>query len=129
VPGVSSLGALAAALGRELTTAPGGSPPLILAALRDDPPAGQRIRDLARHEATMALFMSAKHAEELQAELLAGGFAGETPCAVGSRVSWADEIVLECRLDQLATTIGTSGLERHTLILVGPALGEEAAAG
>jgi len=124
VPGVSSLGALAAALGRELTTAPGGSPPLILAAFRDDPPAGQRIRDLAGHGATMALFMSAKHAEEMQAELLAGGFAAETPCAVGSRVSWADEVVITCRLDGLAAAIGERGLERHTLVLVGPALGE-----
>jgi len=124
VPGVSSLGALAAALGRELTTAPGGSPPLILAAFRDDPPAGQRIRDLAGHGATMALFMSAKHAEEVQAELLAGGFAGKTPCAVGSRVSWADEVLVTCRLDGLASAIGERGLERHTLVLVGPALGE-----
>lgn len=83
------------------------------------------MRDLATHGATMALFMSSKQAEELQAELLAGGFAPETRCAVGSRVSWADEVVLECRLEELAATIEKGGVERHTLILVGPALGEE----
>ncbi len=123
VPGVSSLGAFAAALRLELTTAPGGSPPLILAAPRDDPPAGQRIQDLAGHGATMALFMAGKRAEELQADLLAAGFAPETPCAVGSRVSWPDEVVVTCRLDRLAAEISAGGLERHTLVLVGPALG------
>lgn len=123
IPGVSSLGAFAAALGIELTTAPGGSPPLVLAAPRDDPPAGQAIRDLAGHGATMALFMGGKHAEEMQADLLAGGFAPDTPCAVGSRVSWPDEVVVTCRLDGLAAAISEGELERHTLVLVGPALG------
>jgi precorrin-4 methylase len=125
VPGVSSLGAFAAALGLELTTAPGGSPPLILAAHRDDPPAGQRIQDLAGHGATMAVFMAGKHAEQLQTELLAGGFAADTPCAVGNRVSWPDEVVVQCRLDGLAAAITAGGLERHTLVLLGPALAGE----
>jgi len=125
VPGVSSLGAFAAALGIELTTAPGGSPPLILAAPRDDPPAGQGIQDLASHGATMALFMAGKRAEELQADLLAGGFAADTPCAVGSRVTWPDEVVVKCRLDGLAAAIDAGALERNTLVLVGPALAEK----
>jgi precorrin-4/cobalt-precorrin-4 C11-methyltransferase len=122
VPGVSSLGASAAALGHELTTAPGDSPPLILAAPRDDPPAGQRVRDLASHGATMALFMAGKKAEEVQAELLAGGFTADAPCAVVRRVSWPDEVVVTCRLDELAETIEKRELEKHSLVLVGPAL-------
>jgi len=125
VPGVSSLGAFAAALGLELTTAPGGSPPLILAAFRDDPPANQRTSGLARHGATMALFMAGGHAAELQTSLLAGGFAAETPCAVGRRVSWPEEVVVKCRLDGLAAAITAGSLERHALILVGPALAGE----
>ena len=122
VPGVSSLGASAAALGRELTKAPGDSPPLIVAAPRDDPPAGQSVRELASHGATMALFMAGKRAEEVQAELLAGGFAPETACAVANRVSWPEETVVTCRLDELAKTITEQQLERHSLVLVGPAL-------
>lgn len=122
VPGVSSLGASAAALGLELTTAPGGSPPLILAAPRDDPPAGQRVRDLASHGATMALFMAGKRAQDTQDELLAGGFAPETRCAIVHKVTWPDELVATCRLDELAATIAERKVERHTLVLVGPAL-------
>ena len=60
VPGVSSLGAAAAALCTELTQAPNDPPPLILAAPRDDPPPAQRIPDLASHGATMAFFMAGK---------------------------------------------------------------------
>ena len=124
VPGVSSLGAAAAALGRELSPAPGDSPPLILAAPRDDPPAGQRLRDLAAHGATMALFMAGKRAEEVQAELLAGGFPADTPCAVASRVTWPNEVVVACQLDELATTIEQRQLQKHSLVLVGPALAD-----
>ena len=76
IPGVSSVGAFAAALGLELTTAPGDSPPLILAAPRDDPPVGQRIEDLAGHGATMALFMAGKHGDELHSRPARRGLRG-----------------------------------------------------
>lgn len=124
VPGVSALGASAAALRTELTKAPDDPPPLILAAPRDDPAEGQSVRELAAHGATMALFMAGKRGEQLQADLLAGGFAPDTPCAVAHRVTWPDEVVLTCRLDQLADTMGKPELERHTLVLVGPALSD-----
>ena len=126
VPGVSSLGAAAAALVLELTSAPGDPPPLILAAARDDPPPGQRVRDLASHGATMALFMSGKRAKDVQADLLAGGFQPDTPCAVAHRVTWPDEVVVTCRLEELAKTIEEGELEKHTLVLVGPALDGDA---
>lgn len=126
VPGVSSLGASAAALGHELTKAPGDSAPLILASPRDEPPPGQRLRDLATHRATMALFMAGKRADEVQAELLAGGFEHDTPCAIASRVTWPDEVLVRCRLGELASTITERELEKHSLVLVGPALGDGA---
>ena len=122
VPGVSSLGAAAAALCTELTQAPGDPPPLIIAAPRDDPPPAQRIPDLASHGATMAFFMAGKRGTQLQAELLEGGFPPDTPCAVAHRVTWPDEVVLTCRLDQLEDTMDDPELERHTMVLVGPAL-------
>src|SRR4051794_3194410 len=98
VPGVSALGAAAAALVRELACAPEDPPPLILTAPRDEPLPGQSVRDLASHGATMAVFMAGKRGEELQAELLAGGFTQDTPCAVAHRVTWPDEVVITCRL-------------------------------
>ena len=122
VPGVSSLGAAAAALCTELTQAPNDPPPLILAAPRDDPPPAQRIQNLASHGATMAFFMAGKRGAQLQADLLAGGFPPDTPCAVAHRVSCPDEVVLTCRLEKLAESMDDPELERHTMVLVGPAL-------
>jgi precorrin-4/cobalt-precorrin-4 C11-methyltransferase len=120
VPGVTSLFAAAAALEIELTAAPGPSRPLILSQGRGDPVA---VRDLARHGATLALYMVAERAEELQRELIAGGYEPSATCGVAHRVTWPDdEVVLRCRLDELAATVAGRGLDRHTLIIVGPAL-------
>lgn len=70
VPGVTALFAAAAVLEIELTVAPQSSRPLILSQGRGDP---VPVRELARHDATMALFMVGERVEELQRELIAGG--------------------------------------------------------
>lgn len=120
VPGVTSLFAAAAALEIELTAAPQSSRPLILSQGRGDP---VPVRELARHGATIALFMVGERAEELQRELIAGGYEPGARCGIAHRVSWpGDEVVLTCRLDELAATIAERDLDRHTIILVGPAL-------
>jgi precorrin-4/cobalt-precorrin-4 C11-methyltransferase len=123
VPGVSSLGAAAAALGRELTV-PEVAQSVILTRLTTATPmpANEDVRAFARHGTTMALFLSAKRGRKLQEELLAGGYAPETPCAVVYRASWPDETVLRCPLERLAQTLRDARLHKHTLILVGPAL-------
>jgi len=124
VPGVSSLGAAGAAVGRELT-APEVAQSVILTRLAGATPvpAGEEVRALARHGATMALFLSAKRGRRLQEELLAGGYPPDTPCAVVYRATWPDEEVHRCRLAELARTLREAQLHKHTLILVGPALG------
>lgn len=123
VPGITSLSAAAAAFEIELTAAPRSSRPLILSQARGDP---VPIRELARHGATLALFMVAERAEELQRELIAGGYEPHARCGLAHRVSWpGDEVVLTCRLDELAATVAERGLDRHTIILVGPALEDD----
>lgn len=125
VPGVSSLAAAAAALCIELTRAPNAPPPLILAVPQDDPAPAQRIPELASHGATMAFFMAGRRGEQMQAELLAGGFNPDTPCAIAHRVTRPDEVVFTCRLDQLADAMDDPELDRHTMVLVGPALQDD----
>jgi precorrin-4/cobalt-precorrin-4 C11-methyltransferase len=124
VPGVSSLGAAAAAIGRELTV-PEVSQSVILTrrASRTPMPAGEDIESFAGHGTTMAIFLSAARPRALQEELLEGGYAPETPCAVIYRASWPDERVIECRLGDLADRVREAGFTRQTLILVGPGLG------
>jgi precorrin-4 C11-methyltransferase len=130
VPGVSSLGGAAAALGQELTI-PDVSQTLILTrrATRTSMPANEQLRELARHGTTMALFLSVRRPRELQAELLEGGYTVDTPCAVVYRATWPDEIVLRCRLDGLGDAIRGAKITTQALVLVGPALGSGADAG
>jgi precorrin-4/cobalt-precorrin-4 C11-methyltransferase len=148
VPGVSSLGAAAAAIGRELTV-PQVSQSVILARREDEPtgsktgekaplrsspviltrrasrtpmPAGEGIKSFAAHGTTMAIFLSAARPRALQDELLEGGYAPDTPCAVVYKASWPDEIIIECPLAELADRIREAGFTRQALILVGPGL-------
>ncbi|ETK37095.1 precorrin-4 C(11)-methyltransferase [Microbispora sp. ATCC PTA-5024] len=127
VPGVSSFTAVAAAVGRELTV-PEVAQSVVLTRLeggKTPMPEGETVRGFAAHGATMALFLSAARSAQLQQELLAGGYPPETPCVVGYRVTWEDELVLRCRLDELAATVRSHRLWKHTLVLVGPALDAE----
>lgn len=128
VPGVSAYSAAAAALGIELTRAPVAGPSLVLTAASAPEP----LHELAAHGATIAVFMAGARGEDLQRELLLGGYAPQTGCAVAHRVTRDGEVVIRCRLDELAATLADPELDRHTLVLVGAALTdavEEPAAG
>ena len=130
VPGVSSMGAAAAALGQELTV-PDVSQTLILTRrpTRTTMPPNEDLRELARHGTTMVLFLSVRRPRELQADLLEGGYAPQTPCAVVFRASWPDEVVVRCALADLAAEIRAARITTQALVLVGPALDRDADAG
>jgi precorrin-4/cobalt-precorrin-4 C11-methyltransferase len=123
VPGVSSLGAAAAAIGRELTV-PEVSQSVILTrrASRTPMPGNEDIKRFAAHGTTMAIFLSAARPRLLQEELLEGGYAPETPCVVVYKASWPDEQVIECPLGELAERVREAGFTRQALVLVGPGL-------
>jgi len=123
IPGVTAAFAAAAALKRELTL-PEVTQTVIFtrAAGRTAVPEREALSRLARHGATLAIYLSAHLVEEVAAELLTG-YPPETPAAVAYRVSWPEERLLTCTLGELAATVRGAGLTRHTLILVGPTLG------
>ncbi len=126
IPGVSAFSAAAARMDAEITI-PEVSQTLILTRLeggRTPMPDRETVRGFAAHGVTMALYLSAARNKVLQEELLAGGYPPETPCIVGYKVSWPDELVLRCRLDDLSATMKEHKLWKHTVVLVGPALAE-----
>jgi precorrin-4/cobalt-precorrin-4 C11-methyltransferase len=120
VPGVSSAFAAAASLGVELTV-PGVSQTVIFTRLpgRTPVPAGERLRDLATHGATLAIFLSITRIRKVCDELRAGGYAADTPVAVVHRASWTDELVLRGSLADIADRVKQAGLKAQALILVG----------
>ena len=126
VPGVSSFTAVAALVQRELTV-PEIAQSVVLTRLeggKTPMPAGESVRSFAAHGTTMALFLSAARTKQLQDELLAGGaYDEDTPCVVAYAATWPDELVFECRLGELAAKVKEHKLYKHTMVLVGPALG------
>ncbi len=118
VPGVSSLCAAAAALNAEYTL-PGVSQTVIISRMAGKTPVPERenIRALASHGATMVLFLSVGMLEKLCAELIAGGYAPDTPAAVVYKASWPDE---ETVRGTLSTLPGAAAhIKKTALVLVG----------
>jgi precorrin-4/cobalt-precorrin-4 C11-methyltransferase len=127
VPGVSSLGTAAAALGRELTI-PTVAQSVVLTRLGGrttaSMPERESVAAFAAHGTTMAVFLSAARPVELQRELLAAGsgYSPETPAAAVVRASWPDEQVVATTVGCLAADLDAIGATRTVLVLVGPAL-------
>jgi precorrin-4 methylase len=92
-------------------------------------PANEQLVELARHGTTLVLFLSVRRPRELQQDLLDGGYAPETPCAVVYRASWPDELVVRTPLAALAAEIKANRITTQALVLVGPALQEAPRAG
>ena len=125
-PGVSSFCGAAAALRTEYTL-PDVSQTVIItrAAGRTPVPERESIRSLAAHGATMVLFLSTALTETLQGELLAGGYAAETPAAIVYKATWPEEKIVRCTVGTLHETAEDNGLRKTALIVVGGCLGEE----
>ena len=88
-------------------------------------PEKESIRSLAAHRATMCLYLSTRLTEELQKELLEGGYPGSTPVAVVFKASWPDERIYHCTVDTLHKTVTENNLTRTSLIIVGDCMGEK----
>lgn len=119
-PGVSSFCGAAAALRAEYTL-PGVSQSVILTRMegRTPMPEGEKLRDLAVHGATMVIFLSAGMLETVAADLIAGGYAPETPAAIIYKATWPEERVFRCTVGTLAGTAKENGITHTALITVG----------
>ena len=124
IPGVTAAFAAAATIQQELTL-PGVSQTVILTRIEGRTPVPEReqLSKIAAIGATTCLYLSVGMMEKVVAQLLAGGaFTGETPVAVVSRASWADELVVEGTLADIADRVNKAGLTRQALIVVGETL-------
>jgi precorrin-4/cobalt-precorrin-4 C11-methyltransferase len=130
VPGVSSVSAASAVLGRELTQ-PGVSQSVVLTRLAGKTaasmPAGEGVAALAAHGATMAIFLSAAHPDEMAGALLApdSGYRLDTPAAIVVRATWPDEKVVRTTVGNLAADLKATKATLTVLVLVGDVLADE----
>lgn len=119
IPGVSSFLAAAASLGREYTL-PGVSQTVIVTRMegRTEVPGGEKLADLAKHRASMCIFLSAHLMEEVAKELKKG-YPGETPAAIVYKASGVDEKILPTTVKGLFETAKEAGITKTALVLVG----------
>lgn len=122
VPGISAFQAAAAKLHVELTV-PGLVQSIILTRIsgRTEVPASEELTSLAAHQASLCLYLSARHVVAAQIKLMQH-YPADTPVAVCSRISWPDEKIWLVPLDQMAAVTEVNRLIRTTLYLISPAL-------
>ncbi|WHZ21693.1 MAG: Cobalt-precorrin-4 C(11)-methyltransferase [Nitrospira sp.] len=122
VPGVSSFTAAAAALGRELTL-PELCQTIILtrAEGRTPMPDGEKLEDLARHQATLALFLSITLLDQVTKALIPS-YGADCPVAVVHRATWPDQTILLGTLADIRDKVRAAGIRSQSMVLVGHVL-------
>ena len=125
-PGVSAFCGTASALELEYTL-PGVSQTVISSrtAGRTPVPERESIPQLARHQATMVLFLSTGHLPKLQKELIEGGYTAATPAAICYKATWPEEKRFFCTVGTLAETAERENITSTALIVVGNIIGEQ----
>jgi len=125
IPGVTAAFAAAAALKVEYTV-PEKSQTLIFTRIsgRTPVPEKESLESLAAHKASMAIYLSAGMAEQVQ-KILAATYGPEAPVAVAYRVSHPEERIIVTIVERLAETMAENGINRLALIIVGPFLETE----
>jgi precorrin-4/cobalt-precorrin-4 C11-methyltransferase len=122
IPGVSSLFATAAALESELTL-PEVSQTVIITRPegRTPKPESESIKGLAKHNATMCIFLGIHMIENVVSDLLSH-YSPDTPVAVVKKASWKDELVVRGTLQDIAPKVKEAGIEKTAIIVVGNVL-------
>ena len=124
-PGVSAFCGAAAALRAEYTL-PDVTQTVIITRMegRTPVPEREKIRSLAAHQSTMVLFLSTGLLEGLQRELMAGGYAPDTPAAIVYKATWPSSACSAAPWTRWRKTAADSRVTKTALILVGRFLGD-----
>jgi precorrin-4/cobalt-precorrin-4 C11-methyltransferase len=121
IPGITAVLGAAAVMNLELTL-PGNTQTLIItrAELRTAVPQRERISDLAKHGATLAIYLSVHLIEEVVRELLKGEvYTNETPVAVVYRATWQDEKIIKGTIGDIVKKTKEAKITKTAVIIVG----------
>lgn len=125
IPGVSSFLGAAASLKEEFTL-PGVSQTVIITRLpgRTGRSEGGSLEDLAKHKASMAIFLSVQAIEDVVATLLTS-YETHTPIAVIYKATWEDQKIVRGTLADIVPKVQEAGITRFAQILVGHFMADE----
>ena len=120
IPGVTSFLASAAALGTQLTL-PGVTQTIIVtrAEKRTKVPKREQISELARHKATMVLYLSVHLLSDIVKQAIEGGYKKSTPVAVVYRVSWDNQKILTGTLKDITKKVWQEKITRTAIVIIG----------
>ena len=126
IPGVSCLQGSAASLQRELTL-PNISQTVIVTRPvgRTPVPESESIRELARHQATMVIFLGTPQLATVVAELEKGGYPKDTPAALVYKATWPEQKIVRGTLNNIVEKAADAGIKETALIFVGKVLNPE----
>ncbi len=126
VPGVSSAAGAAAALNAELTLPEIAQTVIITRQEGRTPvPDKEKLRDLARHQTTMMIFLSVGMLETVVDELLQGGYEEETPIAIVERATWDTQKIVRGTLKTICPLVKSEGIVKTAMICVGKVFGQD----
>jgi precorrin-4/cobalt-precorrin-4 C11-methyltransferase len=125
IPGVSSFLAAAASLKRELTL-PAVSQTVIITRPAGRTPAlkSETITKLAKHRATMVIFLGVQQIRKLCKQLGEGGYPKKTPVAVLYKVTWPEETIIRGTIENIANKVKRSKISRTAIVIIGRILSE-----
>jgi precorrin-4/cobalt-precorrin-4 C11-methyltransferase len=122
IPGVTAAFAAAAAMGIEYTL-PEVTQTLILTRMagRTPVPESENLESLARHQASMAIYLSITLIDKVE-EILVRCYGKDSICAVAFRVSQPEEQIYYCPVQDLVALVKEQGITHQALIIVGKTL-------
>lgn len=121
IPGVTAAFAAAARAGVSFTS-PENTQSLIITRLhgRTPVPESERLRFLARHGSSVAVYLSADKAQELASELRQAGLSEDTVIVIGHKVGHPEEAIIPTTLSGLADSVRSGNITRQAVFLVLP---------
>ena len=119
IPGVTAAFAAAAAMKIEYTL-PEITQTLILTRMagRTPVPESENLASLARHKASLAIYLSITMVDAV-AEILASAYGKDALCAIAHRVSQPDEKIIVTRISELSQRVKEEGITHQALIIAG----------
>ena len=121
VPGITAAFAAAAKAAISFTV-PERTQTLIFTRMsgRTPVPEKERLRDLAGHRCSLAIYLSTSLVQSMVQELQVGGLPDSTPVCVGSSIGWPGEALFWTDLGHLQDQVERTGLTRQAVFLVLP---------
>jgi uroporphyrinogen III methyltransferase / synthase len=127
VPGITAALAVAGYTGIPLTHRNHASAvALVTGQQHEDAPEMLDWPALAKFPGTLIVYMGVTTAQQWTRDLLDAGKSPQTPCAIVRRCTWSDQLVIRCRLDEVAELLTPASKLRPPVLTI---VGEVAAMG